>query len=131
DTPNARIVPAGGLSTICLDAPRDLGVDGLNNDREVRDNCFWTVPQRFTDWEAFETFPNLPPNLLIYDIELPNEPIIVEDCDVNPDWLDDYTVVLGDTLSYIAPRYNLTAEELGFGNCLADYDLIIPNQILR
>jgi uncharacterized repeat protein (TIGR01451 family) len=131
DTPNARIVPEGGFSTICLDAPRDLGVDGLNNDREVRDNCFWTVPQRFTDWEDFETFPNLPPNLLIYDIELPNEPIIVEDCDVNPDWLDDYTVVVGDTLSQIAPRYALTAEELGFGNCLVDYDLIIPNQILR
>lgn len=131
DTPNARIVPTGGFSTICLEAPQDLGVDGEQNDRTVRDSCVWTPAQLFTDWDEFEILDDLPPDLLIYDFTFPDEPIIVEDCEINPDWTSEYTVITGDTLSLIAPRYNLSAEELGFGNCLADYDLIIPNQVLK
>ena len=131
DTPDARIVPAGGFSTICLDAPRDLGVDGEQNDRAVRDTCFWTTPQLFTNWDEFEILDDLPPNLLIYDFTFPDDPIIVDDCEINPEWTSEYIVQVNDNLSLIAPRYNLTPEELGFGNCLSNYDLIYPEQILQ
>ncbi len=140
DTPNAFVIPEGAYSTTCLETVTEsLGSDDIRNDRPVGVSC-WTPPQPFTDWDKFVALTDLPPNLLAYDFDLPIRPIetpqtpivvIDDNCVINPDWTDIYIVRPNDTLSSIAPNYNLTAEELGFGNCLDNLDLIVPNQELQ
>ncbi|MCL4253941.1 MAG: LysM peptidoglycan-binding domain-containing protein, partial [Anaerolineae bacterium] len=143
DTPQAFIIPEGTYSTTCLETViESLGLDDIRNDRPVGENC-WTSPQPFTDWDKFAALTDLSPDLLVYDFDLPIQPIetpipplppvvvIDDNCVVNPDWIDIYIVQPNDTLSSIAPNYNLTAEELGFGNCLNNLDLIVPNQELQ
>lgn len=133
DTEDEIRLPAGSSSTICLTEDfGNLGADGDDADLTVGEGCFWTLPEVLTGDElsAYLPLENIPPAVLEYPIEIEIPEITVEACEVRDDWTAIYTVQPEDTISAIAPLYNLTVPELAEGNCLPDPNLIVVDQEL-
>lgn len=57
-------------------------------------------------------------------------PTLTTACAPNPDWIDQYPVQRGDTLSSIAARFGLSIEALRAGNCISDANRLSVGQIL-
>jgi len=146
--PEARdpvIVNEGEMTFTCLSDPRDLGLDGLPNDQLIVPECGWSQPRPIDPREGqdLQVLEDLPPEVVIYPVVVPEttpeatpEPTATPSltptatCAPRADWTGSYTVIQGDTLSSIAPRYNTTVPQLAAANCLANVDLIIPGQVL-
>lgn len=56
---------------------------------------------------------------------------VADECAVREDWGYFYTVHLGDNLSRIARRHDISLAELQEGNCITDPDRIREGQVLR
>ncbi|MEQ8671699.1 MAG: LysM domain-containing protein [Aggregatilineales bacterium] len=57
--------------------------------------------------------------------------VITVGCEIPEGWAGFYRVQRGDTLSAIAAQYDITVTELQNGNCLANINRLIPDDILR
>lgn len=73
DTRNPLVIPAGFATTICLSELRNLGIDGVENDREVIAGCNWTTPRQLTQNELgmMSLLQQIPVNILNYRFRLP------------------------------------------------------------
>jgi predicted outer membrane repeat protein len=110
---------------------RPLGIDGDALNREVIDG--WSTPRPLTPQEIDElrALELIPDSILEIPIRFPDA--IADDdepCELNPAYVDEYTVISGDTLTDIAERYNEDVFLLADGNCLDDANLITVGQII-
>lgn len=84
-TPQELHIPAGYRTYICLSETDNLGMDTVDNDREVIDGCPWLPPMPWTPID-FETFQLLDGVTLNYTITLPdsNVPTLTPTATVTP-----------------------------------------------
>jgi hypothetical protein len=70
NTENEVIVPEGYRTVRCLSNPGDLGLDGVDNDREVFAGCPWLNPQQWrpSDYELYDVLDGVRLN---YTIRMP------------------------------------------------------------
>lgn len=70
-TDDEIIVPEGYRTVRCLSTPDNLGLDGVDNDREVFNACPWLTPSRWRP-EDFELYDVLDGTRLNYTIHMPD-----------------------------------------------------------
>jgi predicted outer membrane repeat protein len=133
DTEDEIEVEAGFYATICLtENPDNLGVDDIENDFAIGEDCRWSTPVEATrdDLVPFLTLEGIPEDVLEYEIDVVLPPEDIVECRINDEWLGTYIVQPEDTLSSIAPRYELTVMELAQGNCIENPDVIVTDSEL-
>lgn len=150
DTPRELRVPAGEVAAICLTSDlQDLGIDNIVDDREVTScdvreitedeiaSLAWVeeIPSRMLNYPIpypprLVAEPEETPVVEPSDLEITPLFNLPENCEPNSLWAGTYTVQVGDTLTWIAKQHGLTAYQLAEGNCIANPDLILPNQNL-
>jgi hypothetical protein len=69
DTPDEIVIPAGFSKVLCLTPLQDLGIDNLENDREIDEDCPEGPPEPY----FVAGLDGLPDNLLNYAYGLPEE----------------------------------------------------------
>jgi LysM repeat protein len=128
NTPNALSVPAGYSTTLCLDEPDNLGIDGEANDRRVGRNCSWT-PIQISDPEEGQTVQaalerlNAPP-----PVPVPTSQPQVVQCPSGTTLT--HVVLSGETLYRIALRYRASMGAIMQANSIANQQLIFAGQRL-
>jgi hypothetical protein len=70
DTAAQEVIPSGFSRVVCLTEDLDLGIDGLENDREFEPDCPEGGPDVLpsNEFGILSTFPGLPANILNYNI---------------------------------------------------------------
>lgn len=86
-----------------------------------------TQPPSATPEPTLDTTINIP-GLREADTPVPTGAVV---CEKRDDWVLEYTVQFGDTLSTIAGTYGTFPGDLATGNCLDNADVIREGQVLR
>ncbi len=73
NTPDEVTVPEGFWTVRCLSDPENLGLDGVNNDRQVLDGCPWLPPEQWrpSDYSSYQALQGVSLN---YPIHMPLPP---------------------------------------------------------
>lgn len=134
------VVSEGEVAERCLADGEDLGLDGIDNDQVVYDECAWSDPRQMTLDEqkitesAIIVFAALDGNLsltdaLVEDPATTAEPGEDSDC---PNGGQDttHTVSRGEILFKIAQRYTVTVSQIAQDNNITNPDRIFPGQEL-
>jgi hypothetical protein len=134
------VVSEGEVAERCLGAAEDLGLDGIENDQIVNDECGWSAPRLMTLDEqkiaesAIIVFAALDGNFSLTD-ELVDDPNATAEHGSDsecPNGGQDYvhTVQRGEILFKIAQRYTVTVSQIATDNNITNPDRIFPGQEL-
>lgn len=135
------VVSEGEVAERCLGEAQDLGLDGIENDQAVTDECAWSDPRLMTLDEqkiaesAIIVYAALDGNLTLTDA-LVDDPSVTAEPGADPNCPNggrDYThtVRQGEILFKIAQRYTVTVSQIAQDNSITNPDRIFPGQELQ